>query len=134
MPNVTKTRSRRWWLHRGMAVAGASLIVALPAVSWAIASGVRAASGVAMREYGGDPVSALMAFAAAPSQSLRDRNRAVWALGQLGDPRALVLLEQLYTGKPCDHSRQLCQRDLKKAIHLCRGGLNLPALMWRHGS
>lgn len=117
-----------------MAVAGALLIVALLAVSWAIGSGVRAASGLAVREYGGDQISALMAFAGSPSQSLRDRNRAVWALGQLGDARALTILEKHYTGKPCEHNRELCQRELEKAIRLCRGGLNLPALLWRHGS
>jgi hypothetical protein len=133
MRHGTRTRGWRWWLLRGMAGAGALLIVALLAVSWAIASGVRAASGVAVREYRGDPITALIAFAGSPSQSVRDRNRAVWALGQLGDARALAILERHYTGKPCDHNRELCQRELKKAIHLCRGGLNLPALVWRHG-
>jgi hypothetical protein len=126
-------RGWRWWLYRGAAVAGALLVVALLTVSWAIASGVREASDTAVKEYGGDSVSALMAFAASPSHSLRDRNRAVWALGQLGDARALALLERHYTGKPCDHQSELCQQELKKAIHLCRGGLNLKAFAWRHG-
>jgi hypothetical protein len=58
----------------------------------------------------------------------------VWALGHLGDARALPVLESHYTGGPCDHSRLLCQRELEKAIRLSRGGLNLPALVWRHGS
>ena len=133
MRHVTRTQGWPCWLHRGMAVAGALLIVALLAGSWAIASGVQAASGLAVQEYRGDRISALMAFAASPAHSLRDRNRAVWALGQLGDARALTILEEHETGEPCDHNRELCQRELKKAIRLCRGGLNLPALVWRHG-
>jgi hypothetical protein len=103
------------------------------AVSWTIASGVRASAELATREYRGDTVSSLVAFAASPSHGVGDRNRAVWALGQLGDARALAFLERHYTGKACDHSRGLCQRELKKAVDLCRGGLNLPALLWRRG-
>lgn len=128
------TRTGRWrsWLCRGV-LAGVFVIAAFSAVSWTIGSGVRAASGVAQRAYGGDQVSALMALAQSPMQTLRDRNRAVWALGQLGDARALTVLERHYTGKPCEHDRELCQQELEKAIRLCRGGLNVPALLWRDG-
>jgi len=59
------------------------------------------------------------------------RNHAIWALGQLGDKRALPSLEKLYTGEPCDHSKYVCQYELKKAIKLCRGGLNITAWTWR---
>jgi hypothetical protein len=134
MQHMARTRGWRWWIYRGIAVVGALVIVALLAVSWAIGSGVQAATRVAVREHGGDGISALMAYVESPSRSLGDRNRAVWALGQLGDARALTVLEKHYAGKPCDHSRLLCQTELKKAIHLCRGGLNVSALVWRHES
>jgi HEAT repeat protein len=97
----------------------------------AIGSGVRTISAEALREQPGDRVLALLAYVECERHSLRDRNRAVWALGQLGDSRALPLLEKNYTGKPCEHSRFLCQRELKKAIEHCRGGLNLTAYVWR---
>lgn len=124
-------RRERRQFYRVVLVAGALLMAVALSVAWAIASGVEAAGELATREYRGDAVSSLMAFAASPSHRVRDRNRAVWALGQLGDARALAVLERHYTGKACDHGRGLCQRELKKAIDLCRGGLNLPALVWR---
>jgi hypothetical protein len=68
----------------------------------------------------GDDVAALMAYVQSESHSLRDRNYAVWALGQARDARALPLLERYYTGQPCDHSRYLCQGELAKAIKLCQ--------------
>jgi hypothetical protein len=124
----------RRWLYRGLGAAGAVLVLAFLAVSWRIGSDVWAMSRVAVEEYGGDPISALMTYVESSEHSLRDRNRAVWALGHLGDARALPVLEKHHTGEPCDHERRLCQRELWKAIQLCRGGLNLPALVWRHGS
>lgn len=104
------------------------------AASLIIGSGVRAVSAVSLREQPGDRIEALMAYADSPKHSLRERNRAVWALGQLGDSRALPLLEKYYTGGPCDHDQALCQDELKKAIRLCRGGTNLSAFLWRRGS
>jgi len=126
-------RSKRYlkWFGYGIAGAGALITLFFLLVSWWIGSAVRSSCSLAMREHDGDQVIALMRYADSSSHSLRDRNRAVWALGNLGDARALPLLEKYYTGSPCDHDRMLCQNQLKTAIELCRGGLNLPALVWR---
>jgi hypothetical protein len=112
----------------------ALLVVAFAAVSWVIGTDVRAARDAALAAHPGDQVEALVAFVETPTHGLQERNRAVWALGQLGDVRALPMLEKHYTGEPCDHDRELCQRELGKALELCRGGVNLTALVWRHGS
>lgn len=69
----------------------------------------------------GDDVEALIRYVQSEQHSLGERNRAVWALGQLRDPRALPVLEAAFTGEPCDHARFLCQRELEKAIELCHG-------------
>ncbi|NQT03134.1 MAG: hypothetical protein HQ580_13990, partial [Planctomycetes bacterium] len=59
-------------------------------------------------------------------------NHAFWALGQLGDKRALPFLRNLVTGEPCDHETNLCQGEIKEAIHkLERNGFNLPKFLWR---
>lgn len=57
---------------------------------------------------------------------LSARNRAVWVLGQLGDSRALAVLERYYTGGPCEHGRCLCQLEIRKAIDLPLPDVGLP--------
>jgi hypothetical protein len=135
----TDVRDREWWNRRRavrfigrVAAIGLVLIAALSVgTTWLIASGVHAASEAALLERPGDRVPALMAYIESPSHTLRDRNRAIWALGQVGDARALPVLEKHFTGRLCDHRRALCQDELRKAIRLCRGATNLPALIWR---
>jgi len=78
----------------------------------------------------GDDVAALIAHVQSEQRSLRERNLAVWALGQLRDPRALPVLEAAYTGEPCNHDLFLCQRELSKAMGLCRG--ETPNILFIH--
>lgn len=73
------------------------------------------------QEFGGDEVEALVAAVQSNRRSLAERNRAVHALGQIGDERALKVLESFYTGRQCDHSEFLCQHELRKAIARCSG-------------
>lgn len=47
---------------------------------------------------------------------LRERDMAVWATGELKDRRALPVLKAHFTGRGCDHNRDLCQYELRKAI------------------
>jgi len=92
---------------------------------WNIRSGVKEICAEAMQEYPGDRIEALMAYMQSEKHSFKNRNSAAWALGQIGDRRALSVLEKCYIGKPCDHDKYLCQRELKKAIDMCKGGLNV---------
>jgi hypothetical protein len=71
--------------------------------------------------FPGDEIEALVALVQSEDRSLADRNRAVWALGQLGDERALPMLKRFYTARACDHSKFLCQKELRKAIDRCNG-------------
>ncbi len=109
----------------------ALLLIIYVTVCWSIRSSVKAICAEATQEYAGDRVEALIAYVNSESHSLRDRNHAVWALGQIGDRRALPVLEGFYTGGPCNHDKYLCQRELQKAIKLCKGGLNLTAWLPR---
>jgi len=96
---------------------------AFGALRWEIQSALDESCRLAQaaHPHPGDDIAALLAFARSPSHSLRQRNHAVWALGQARDPRALPFLESCYTGAPCDHERGLCQHELAKAIACCRG-------------
>jgi hypothetical protein len=84
----------------------------------------------AKAEYGRDCVDAQISLLEDENRSFRSRNSAIWVLGQLGESRALPALEKYYTGSiPVKESldRGISQYELKKAINLAKGGLNLIA-------
>jgi hypothetical protein len=109
----------------------AFLLIAFGMICLSIRSGVKDISAEATSLYPGDRVEALITYVKSENRSLRKRNLAIWALGQIGDERALPLLTASYTGGPCDHSSLLCQRELQKAIKLCKGSLNVTAWLPR---
>ena len=129
----TRWNGRQWARFVTRAALFALVLIAAlaAAAAWSIASGVQAASEAALAEHPGDRVPALMAYVESPTHTLRARDRAVWALGQVADARALPVLEKHLTGKACDHDRDLCQYELRKAIRLCRGTPNMLAFTWR---
>ncbi|UCC98642.1 MAG: HEAT repeat domain-containing protein [Phycisphaerales bacterium] len=98
---------------------------------FSIRSSVKQISAEATEAYPGDRIEALMKYAGSENHSLRQRNRAVWALGQIGDERALPALRQWYVGGPCDHDNSLCQRELQTAIKGCEGSFNATAWLPR---
>ena len=75
----------------------------------------------AAHPHPGDDIAALLDYVQSDTHPLRQRNHAVWALGQAHDRRALPVLEGYLTSEPCDHARDLCQRELGKAVALCKG-------------
>ncbi|MFC1653835.1 HEAT repeat domain-containing protein [Patescibacteria group bacterium] len=84
-------------------------------------------------EYGGDCVERLMVLVSDEERSFRDRNTAIWALGQLGDEKAKPTLESLYTGEIPEREPQdemISQHELKKALNLVSGGLNITRFIW----
>ena len=107
------------------------VLVMFVAICFSIRSAVKQMSAEATKEFPGDRVEALIAYVKSENHSLKKRNRAVWALGQIGDKGALSVLDSFYTGGECDHEKQLCQRELKHAIYGCKGGLNLTAWLRR---
>ena len=88
----------------------------------------------AKRDYKGDCTEALIGLLQDENRSFRSRNSAIWALGQLGDSRALPVLKNIYTGiipsrEPLD--KVISQYELKKAVNLTGGGANITAIFWR---
>ncbi len=120
------------WLKIGLV--GITLpLLAFVALSLVIGFGVKGAVSHAQSNSSGDPVIALIEVATDEDAGLSDRTRAVWALGQLGDSRALPILQSLSTGEPCDHRKRICQREVGNAIKGCGDGINIGAVIWRHG-
>jgi hypothetical protein len=114
---------RRHWGRHIIRVFAALVIVLFAMVAVAellIGSGVRCFSQTAQAHFPGRRVDALMAMVECESCSLKDRNHAVWALGQLDDSRARPVLEKYYSGAKCDHRRCLCQDTLQIALRHLR--------------
>ena len=89
----------------------------------------------AIKLNSGDCVSALIKVLNDDSNSFRERNSAVWAMGQLGDRKALSYLRQYYSGnipKRESLDKGLSQYELKKAINLASGGINITSIFWRN--
>lgn len=108
-------------LRIGLPAIALIAVAGLLAVRVGIVHGIDAASDKALAAYPGSPdrVSALMSFVNDPEQSLADRDRAVWALGQMRDSRALPVLWIHAKDEECRHGDQLCRYELAKAIALC---------------
>jgi len=100
-------------------------------VSRAIGGGIHSYSRRAQSMFPGARVEALIAMVDCRNCSLKDRNHAVWALGQLAEKRALPVLQKYYTGTKCDHERLICQYELRKALNLAAKGRNPSAFLWR---
>jgi hypothetical protein len=127
-------KSRRKPLRLVLTLGLILLAVAYVSISLIIGAGVRSVSATALRAFPGDRISALMALVDSEQHTMSDRNRAIWALGQLGDSRALPFLESRFSGRQSDEGRELSQYELKKAIVLCGGATNITAFVWRRGT
>lgn len=127
---------RRFLKSHWQAIAAASFTlpaVAFIAICLVIGSGVRGAIADAQSHHPGEPISALLAVAADGNLEPAVRNRAIWALGQLGRSEAVPVLKSLAAPGPCDHERSLCRHEIAKAMAACSGGRNIGAVIWRHG-
>ena len=100
-----------------------------------IGNAVKAQCESAKTQYGGDCVEALIFRLNDQEQSFRTRNSTIWALGQIGDERALPVLLTYFNGDIPDReslSLGISQYELKKAINLASGSLNITAPFWRN--
>ncbi|MCK5795173.1 MAG: HEAT repeat domain-containing protein [Anaerolineales bacterium] len=124
----------KWILGYGFLVlAGTFTLFFISTCAW-IGYSVKEKCQAAQEQYGGSCTAALIQYLEdEESHSLKERNQAVWALGQIGDPKALPPLKKYYTGEVCRHDKILCQWELEKAISLTDGGFNATAWMWRKG-
>jgi hypothetical protein len=92
------------------------VIAGYAAVFASIHGSVTDAARSAMAKYPGNRVQALCTLVDCQNCGLAERNRAVWALGQLRDTRALPFLMKYYTRQKCNHASDLCQHELQNAV------------------
>jgi hypothetical protein len=63
-----------------------------------------------------DQMEALISLATSETALPAERNRAIWALGELGDRSALPRLRELDRYETCDHDVRICVRELRKTL------------------
>lgn len=107
----------------GIAVIAACLAGLALSAFVLIEIGERKIVQAAHARFSGTESEALIQLVNCNDCSLRQRDRAVWALGQKRESKALGLLHAHYTGQQCHHDRELCQYELKKAIKRIEGRL-----------
>ncbi len=133
----TSASSARRILLRAIPIGLLLCVVAILFLSLRIELGVKEVCAMATQTYPGDKVEALMKFvkledSVYSASRYSENNHVFWALGQLGDTRALPFLKTLLTGEPCDHETNLCQGEIREAIQkLEEHQFNLPAFLWR---
>jgi hypothetical protein len=129
-----KSLITRAFFYTSVIGTGILLLFFIIAAVW-IGHDVKTQCKLAQAEYSGDCVVALIYLLEDESRGFKPRNDAIWALGQLGDNRALPALQKYYTGIIPDGeplNQTLSQYELKKAINLASGGLNITAVFWRY--
>ena len=112
MPVKSTSRLRRILL-KGIPIVLFVCVVGIILLSLWIELGVKKVCAEATQKYPGDKVEALMMSVETEEHGYdahrySENNHAFWALGQLGDKRALPFLKKLSTGQPCDHETNLC--------------------------
>lgn len=95
-----------------------------------IAVGVERITESAQQRYHKGRSDGLMALADCSDCPMKERNRAVWALGRLQEQRAVPLLRAHLTGRRCDHERALCQHEIRKSLDLIEAQGTLHARFW----
>ena len=117
-----------------LAAAACGLVVFLYSF-YSIYRGVKANCLKAKSEYRQDCVSSLINFAQSENYTFRERNSAIWALGQIADKEALPFLYELNRSLPgeekCSYDRYLCKYEVQKAIKWCERG-NLTSWMYKN--
>ena len=116
---------KRFVLLAGL-IGVAVVIYALPWMFWQLQIPVKTRCAEAQEEFGGDCVEALISVVRSDHHSFLEKNRAIWALGQLADDRALPALREFQGGEPCQRpcrrDLHICQYEIEKAIKWCQKG------------
>lgn len=88
---------------------------------------------LAKEKHGGKCQEALVKVLEDEKASPKEKNDAIWALGQLAEPESLAALEKIYSGKVPEGREPLdevvSQYEIEKAIRWCKNG-NMTSWMY----
>ena len=113
----------------------AALIILFAISLLMIYSGVESICEIASNKFETDNVESLISLIESDEFSFKQKNKAIWALGQIGDRRALPLLQKLDTDeiqkKPLDSDKYLVQYSVEKAIRQINSDFIITRWMYR---
>lgn len=118
-------------------ISGAILVGALLVAStflWMYLT-VKNTCDVAEKKYSGNCQGALRKVLEDEKAGPKEKNDAIWALGQMADPESLFALEKIYAGKVPEGREPLneviSQYEIEKAIRWVKNG-NITSWMYRN--
>ncbi len=115
-----------------MILVAAALLIFLSGI-FVIYLEVRSTCKAAMEKFGGSCQSALIAVLEDPSVAPKEKNDAIWALGQMADPTSLPALEKIWSGKVPEGREPLdevvSQYEIEKAMRWMKQG-NITSWMY----
>ncbi|MFC1790081.1 hypothetical protein ACFLZP_01200 [Patescibacteria group bacterium] len=129
-----KKKPLKHWFFYWSVVGGSIFVLFFLITTTVIGDGVRQRCVASQARYGGTCTEALISNLQDPEAPYGEKNSSIWALGQLGNKKALPILKDLYTGQIPNRepwNQTLSQYELKKAINLLESGFNISAFVWR---
>ena len=121
MKNTTKNNKFKKFIFKGSVIIVIGLVVTFSGINIWIKTDANSIAEEATEVFQKDKIESLLAKLDSDDYSLKEKNYATWALGVLKDERALPKLESLATGQECNHEKELCQREIEKAILKSKG-------------
>lgn len=125
--------------HTGVFIAGFIGAVSLAFAGMTLSrlhSSVKSICLTSKYAYKQDCVSSLIETVKSEKFLFRQRNRAIWALGQIADQKALPFLTELHRSLPeqkIDYEHGLSKYEVEKAIKWCSGEkTNITSWMYRN--
>jgi hypothetical protein len=104
-------------------------IIVLLVVTYKVESQVQETCKMAVSVYPGDNIQALINVIKNENTCTRDKSKALWALGQLGDKKALPYLIENFNGI---EETDICIYEAQFAIEKIKNeSFNLPGFLWR---
>lgn len=98
-------------------------------ITYKVENQVQETCKAAVSIYPGDKIQALINVSKNQSTCTKDKSRALWALGQLGDKKALPYLFENFDGI---EETDLCIYEAQFAIEKIKNeSFNLPGFLWR---
>ena len=100
-----------------------------------IYKGVERITNTAKTEFNGDAIHSLIDLVQSENYDFKEKNQAIWAIGQYADPSALPILEKLNSetavdGIPFDRKSGFSKKEIERAIKWCTKG-NCTSWMYR---